>query len=85
MKKPSILEKLGRNPSRTLIPPLFGLLVIVFLVQMAIVGSSGTFDYLFHEHAAAMLGLPLIAIAALCLVLILRSTSGPIELGGIWD
>ena len=43
MKKPSILEKLGKNPSRTLIPPLFGLLVAVFLVQMAFVGSSGQF------------------------------------------
>jgi hypothetical protein len=78
MKKPSILEKLAKNPSRTLIPPLFGLLVAVLLVQMAMVGSRGRFDYLFDEHPAAMLGLPLIAIAALCLVLILRSTGGPI-------
>jgi hypothetical protein len=62
-----------------LIPTLFGLVVVVFLVQAAMLGSTGKFDYLFHEHPAAMLGLPLIAIAALCLVLILRSTSGPIE------
>ena len=31
MKKPSIPEKLVKNPSRTLIPPLFGLLVAVIL------------------------------------------------------
>ena len=80
MKKPSILERLEKNPSRILIPSLFGFLMIVFLVQMTKEGSTGRFDYLFHEHPAALLGLPLIAIAALCLVLILRSTSGPIEL-----
>jgi hypothetical protein len=80
MKKPSIFEKLAKNPARTLIPALFGLIVGVFLVQAAMLGSTGRFDYLFDEHPAAMLGLPLIAIGALCLVLILRGTSGPIEL-----
>ena len=40
--------------------------------------SHGAF-VLAYEHPAAMIGLPLCALAALCLVLLLRSTSGPIE------
>ena len=80
MKKASIFERLATNPAKSLILTLFGLVVAVFLVQAEMLGSTGRFDYLFDEHPAAMLGLPLIAIGALSLVLILRSTSGPIEI-----
>lgn len=62
-----------------LVPVVFGLYVISLLYHLGNARAQGQFSTLVLLHPAAMVGIPLAGISALCLVILLRSTSGPIE------
>lgn len=61
---------------------IFALFSLFFLVRAGFKGNSfGNFYFsTLQEHFRVVVGLPMAAVAALFVVLVLRSTSGPIEL-----
>ena len=59
---------------------LFGIWVLLYLYGLYAIGRNGVFAPILESHFKATVGLPLAALAALCLVFLLRATSGPIEL-----
>jgi hypothetical protein len=68
-----------RSLLQILVPVIFGAFALAYLYQLVLIGGMGMLDPLMVAHAAAFLGVPLAAIASMCVVLLLRSTSGPIE------
>ena len=57
----------------------------VYLVMLGwdIAHRAAWMEAVFEKHAEAVLGLPLAALVALCAVLSLQATSGPIEFEGL--
>jgi hypothetical protein len=71
------------NVVRGLVLAIFGLFATFFLYRIAKAASLGFFVDIATEHSLAIVGMPSCAIAALCLVLLLRTTSGEIEFEGL--
>jgi hypothetical protein len=56
---------------------LFGMAIFLFIISA---GSVGFWDGVALKHLPAVIGLPAAAAAALCIVLLLRTVAGNIEL-----
>ena len=59
------------------------LFAIAFFAQIMWVAPDGMWDGIAKQHFAAAIGLPCAAIAALFIVIVLRSIAGPIEVKGL--
>ena len=71
------------NIVRGLVLAVFGLFATFVLYRIAKAAAVGFFVDMATEHPLAIVGMPSCAIAALCLVLLLRTTSGEIEFEGL--
>jgi hypothetical protein len=56
------------------------LFALAFFVSIVLVSFFGIWDAIARRHFAAVVGLPSAALAALFVVLVLRTVAGPIEL-----
>ena len=57
---------------------IFGVFVVTYLWGLVQLGNAGYWDSLAREHFKAAVGIPLAGLTAICLVFLLRTTSGPI-------
>jgi hypothetical protein len=68
---------------RSAILGALGIFAGIMLYHILDAETVGFFDTIITEHPAATIGLPLVAMGSLGVVLLLRSTTGPVEFEAI--